>query len=217
MTNMTPSDPDDDLGTVHYTWLANNTCDWAAFVRSFVRSCAAHREYRVRHAPALTGRQGGLQAADTLFDGLRLRYLSVVQKAQGPYHRPPYKDIATILPRMPDNELAFDRAIYDIFFGGPRAADRPQQVAQRLLPHCDRLNASPSIPMLWIETPAEKLETASVLRSIETVADAVEKVAQRVRARCKEHDMNLGSLPAVTELSDHDDDDDDDDVDYHLV
>lgn len=232
MTNRIPGDPNNDLGTVNYAWLANNTLDWAVFVHSFVRCCATHPVHRVRHAAALKGTgtgSAGLQAADTLFDDLRFRYLSVVQKAQGTYHKPPYKDIAVHLPRMPANELAFDRAIYDIFFGGPRASARPQQIAQRLLPHCDRLSGlglAPPLSMSWIESPetASRVarETASLLASVETVADAVEQVARRVRTYCAEHGIDPASLSMVADMSDRGDNgnqdgDQDSDVDYQWV
>ncbi|ERS98305.1 hypothetical protein HMPREF1624_05089 [Sporothrix schenckii ATCC 58251] len=222
MTNLNPKGPDDDLGTIHYAWLANNTRDWADFVHSFVCSCTVHRDHHVRHALALDGRHG-LQAADAFFGDLRLRYISVVQKAQGPYHRPPYKDIPSIAPRMPPNELAFDRAVYDIFFGGIHTAQRPQQVAQQLQPHCDRLHSPcprPSPPDSWTETPEERRATASLLASIEAVAGAVEEVARRVRRAWEEHGIHPASVSMVGYVSAANGDDDEDcdsDEDYHWI
>lgn len=205
-----PEGDDGFLDTVHYTWLANIARDWAAFVRSFLHSCVLHREHRVRHAPAVRARHG-LQEANLFFDDLRMRYLAVVQKAHGPYHRPPYEDIATLAPYMPANELAFDRAVYDIFFGGPRAADRPQQVAKRLQTHCDRLLSGPPGPEMWGETDEERRYKASLLVSIETVAEAVEKVSQRVRLCCEKYRVDPTTLTAVTGVGEPEDDDDIDD------
>ncbi|KAL1896294.1 hypothetical protein Sste5346_004677 [Sporothrix stenoceras] len=209
---------DDELGTIHYTWLANTTRDWAAFVRSFLHSCVLHREHHVRHAPAVRA-QHGLREADTFFDDLRMRYLTIVQKAHGPYRRSPYTDIATLARRMPANEIAFDRAVYDIFFGGPRAADRPQQIIEQLQPHCDLLLSGTPVRPSWEETTEEKRYKASLLASIEIVAKAVGKVSQQLLLCCEKYRVNSTSLSVARDMVNLEEDDDDgkfSDLDYHF-
>ncbi|CAK7217979.1 hypothetical protein SEUCBS140593_003388 [Sporothrix eucalyptigena] len=168
---------------VEYVWLANSTLDWAAFIRSFVRCCAMHPIRQVRHAGPLEA-SDGLFAAETLFEDLRFRYITIVQKAKAPY-----TDVNS-MARLPASEVAFDRAIYDIFFGGLRESRRPQQILTRLRPHYDRISYL---------MPPSSVSVESLLASIETVASAVHGMTRRTRACCTRYNVDPARLSVVEE------------------
>ncbi|CAK7222286.1 hypothetical protein SCUCBS95973_004791 [Sporothrix curviconia] len=182
----------EDLTMVHYVWLANITLDWASFIRSFVRCCAGHPLRRVRRAGPLDG-SDGLRAAEQFFEDLRFRYITIAQKAKAPY-----TDVTSMV-RLPNNEIAFDHAIYDIFFGGPRASQRPQQIMQSLMPHYDRVSYL---------MPSSSVPVESILVSIETVAHAVNRITRRVEACCSQYNMDPERLSIVEEKDDDSEDDD---------
>ncbi|CAK7245281.1 MAG: hypothetical protein STHCBS139747_006857 [Sporothrix thermara] len=176
---------------VEYVWLANNTLDWAAFIRTFVRCCSAHPLGRVRHTSSLDG-SDGLRAAEQLFEDLRFRYITIAQKAKAPY-----ADVTSMV-RLPNNEIIFDRAIYDIFFGGQQASQRPQQVLRSLMPHYDRV----AYLMPPSSTPVE-----SIIVSIETAAQAINQITRRVEDCCSQYGMDPARLSIVEEKNDDSEDD----------
>ncbi|CAK7237434.1 hypothetical protein SBRCBS47491_009974 [Sporothrix bragantina] len=186
---------------VEYVWLANNTLDWAAFIRSFVRCCATHPLRRVRHAGPLEG-NSGLRAAEQFFEDLRFRYITIAQKTKAPY-----TDV-TLMVRLRNNETVFDCAIYDIFFGGTRPSQRPQQILQRLMPHYDCVSYL---------MPPSSVPVESILVSIETVAHAVNRITRRVEDCCAQCNVNPASLSVVEERDGGSEGDSEDGDDYDAL
>ena len=110
-TKTADSAADDELGSINYAWLANNTLAVASFLISVIKVCRPYLALRASSA------LGGVHSAARFFETLRFRYINIIQR-----------------PRwtLAAHEKAFDAAVYRLFFGGA-VVPRPQQLTNNVL------------------------------------------------------------------------------------